>query len=104
MLLLFLVADFSATCVVATNTHRLLYVILCPFLPPRPSSSLPPRSRALADNEFTGTEELEFFDAQGIVWSGNSLPSSGVCTDIITSDDGNSVRESTIDGSLPGPC
>eukprot|EP00752_Nemacystus_decipiens_P009556 g8536.t1 len=55
--------------------------------------------------EFTGTEELEFFDAQGTVWSGNSLP-SGVCVDNISSDDGESVDESTFASSdgLPGSC
>lgn len=58
-----------------------------------------------AGNTFTGTKELEFFDAQNTKWSGNSLP-SGVCVDNISSDDGNSVRQSTFTGSdgLPGNC
>lgn len=47
-----------------------------------------------ADNLFTGTTELEFFDAQATVWSGNTIP-SGVCIDNISSDDGNSITEST---------
>ena len=59
-----------------------------------------------ADNEFTGTTELEFFDAQGTVWSGNTIPSSGVCVDNITSDNGESVPLSTFASSdgLPSDC
>ena len=63
-------------------------------------------SRPSAGNTFSGTKELEFFDAQNTKWSGNSLPSSGVCVDNITSDKGNSVDKSTFTGSsgLPGSC
>ena len=65
-----------------------------------------PVSHPAADNEFTGTTELEFFDAQGTVWTGNTLPSSGVCVDNITSDDGISIDESTFTSSdgLPAAC
>lgn len=68
--------------------------------------SPPPPQRFTADNEFTGTTELEFFDAQGTVWSDNTLPSSGVCVDNISIDDGQSVDESTFASSsgLPGSC
>ena len=60
----------------------------------------------LAGNTFTGTEELEFYNAQSILWSGNSLPSSGVCLDNIDSDDGSSIPTSTFTGSsgLPPEC
>eukprot|EP00903_Cladosiphon_okamuranus_P006680 g6520.t1 len=56
-------------------------------------------------NTFTGTEELQFFDAQNTQWSGNSLP-SGVCVDNVTSDDGDSIPASTFKSSngLPGSC
>ena len=55
---------------------------------------------------FTGTTELEFFDAQDTQWSGNTLPDSGVCVDNISSDDGESVETSTFVGSdeLPPDC
>ncbi|CAB1099946.1 MEP1 [Ectocarpus sp. CCAP 1310/34] len=56
----------------------------------------------VTNNEFTGTEELEFYDAQATTWSGNSLP-SGVCIDNITSDDGNSVPPSTFSSSSGVP-
>eukprot|EP00752_Nemacystus_decipiens_P009061 g8090.t1 len=60
----------------------------------------------VTNNEFTGTTELEFFDAQGTVWSGNTIPSSGVCVDNITSDDGNAITPSTFASSsgLPPSC
>ncbi|CBJ28911.1 Mannuronan C-5-epimerase [Ectocarpus siliculosus] len=56
----------------------------------------------ISNNDFTGTEELEFFDAQATTWSDNSLP-SGVCIDNVTSDDGNSVPPSTFSSSSGVP-
>lgn len=55
-----------------------------------------------AGNTFTNTIELEFFDAKASQWSDNTLP-SGVCLDIVTSDDGESIDESTFasNGGLP---
>eukprot|EP00903_Cladosiphon_okamuranus_P006681 g6521.t1 len=60
----------------------------------------------VSNNVFTGTQELEFFDAQDTQWSGNTLPESGVCVDNVTSDDGNDITESTFEGSdgLPSDC
>lgn len=62
--------------------------------------------RFLADNWFAGTEELEFFDAQGTQWSNNTLPSSDVCVQNVLSDDGESVPLSTFETSdgLPADC
>lgn len=45
--------------------------------------------------------ELEFNDAQGTEWTDNILP-EGVCVDNVSSDDGNSVDESTFTGSSDG--
>ena len=75
----------------------------------RPTRSKPTavlRSHPLAGNTFTGTTELEFFNAQSTTWSDNSLPSSGVCVDNISSDKGSSVPKSTFTGSsgLPSEC
>lgn len=50
-----------------------------------------------ADNTFTGTEEIEFSDAQDTVWSGNTLP-SGVC---LRNRDGSGFVDSS---GLPGNC
>ena len=49
---------------------------------------------------------MEFFDAQDTVWSGNTIPSSGVCVDIVTSDDGELIPLSTFASSdgLPAEC
>ena len=58
------------------------------------------------DNVFTGTTELQFYDAQETVYSGNAIPSSGICVDNITSDEGESIDLSTFafsDG-LPSDC
>eukprot|EP00752_Nemacystus_decipiens_P009493 g8487.t1 len=60
----------------------------------------------VTNNEFTGATEIEFFDAQGTTWTGNDLPSSGVCVDNVSSDDGESIPTSTFAASdgLPGDC
>lgn len=57
--------------------------------------------RRPSDNEFTGTVELEFYDAQGTEWSDNTIP-EGVCLNNVSSDDGNSVDESTFTESSDG--
>ncbi|CAN0056924.1 unnamed protein product [Pylaiella littoralis] len=51
-------------------------------------------SIVIFNNEFTGTVDLEFFDAQDTTWLGNTLP-DGVCIDNISSDDGISISTST---------
>lgn len=51
------------------------------------------------DNVFTGTEEIEFSEAEDTIWSGNSLP-SGVC---LKNRDGTSTFTGSSDG-LPGIC
>ena len=52
-------------------------------------------SRPPADNVFTGTKEIEFFDAQQTKWEGNILPEDGVCVKLVTSDKGIDIDEST---------
>lgn len=56
-------------------------------------------------NTFTGTTELQFFDAQATIWSGNTIP-SGACLDIVDEDDGEVIPLSTFaeQSGLPGSC
>lgn len=53
------------------------------------------------DNVFTGTSELEFFDAQNTRWNENTLP-QGVCIKNIDSDDGIDIELSTFDRRTAG--
>ncbi|CAM9132608.1 unnamed protein product, partial [Ectocarpus fasciculatus] len=55
----------------------------------------------ITDNVFTGTSELEFFDAQDTLWYGNDLP-QGVCIKNIFSDDGIDIELSTFDMRTTG--
>ncbi|CAM9195373.1 unnamed protein product, partial [Ectocarpus sp. 8 AP-2014] len=55
----------------------------------------------ITDNVFTGTSELEFFDAQNTRWNGNTLP-KGVCIKNIHSDDGIDIELSTFDRRTAG--
>ncbi|CBN77785.1 Mannuronan C-5-epimerase N-terminal fragment [Ectocarpus siliculosus] len=55
----------------------------------------------ITDNVFTGTSELEFFDAQNTRWKGNTLP-QGVCIKNIHSDDGIDIELSTFDRRTAG--
>lgn len=54
-----------------------------------------------AGNEFTGTAEVEFYDAQNTHWAGNEVPSTA-CLDNVTEDDGEDVPVSTFTADSEG--
>lgn len=63
----------------------------------------PPRA---AGNVFTGTDELEVYDAQNTLWRNNDVPSSA-CLDIVETDDGLPIPISTFandSDELPSEC
>lgn len=55
----------------------------------------------LAGNVFTGTEEIEFYDAQNMHWSSNDIPST-TCLDVVIVDNGQSVELSTFTNDTDG--
>lgn len=59
------------------------------------------RSDVSTENTFTGTNEMEFFDAQATLWVDNIIPDTA-CSDFVTSDDGDDIDPSTFAAGTNG--